>query len=72
MAAKTFLKRVAMVASLSAMVAGVTACAGDSGDTGSDTPSGLSGSVAVDGSSTVFPSQRLWQKSFKLRILMSR
>lgn len=69
MAAKSYIKRVAMTASLSAVVAGLAACGGGgSTDTGSgsSTPSGLAGSVAVDGSSTVFPITEAMAEEFQI------
>ena len=76
MAAKNYIKRVAMTASLAAVVAGLTACGGESGAPdagGSDTsgstvsvPEGLTGSVAVDGSSTVFPISEAMAEEFQI------
>lgn len=67
MTAKTIIKRVAMLASLGAMVAGVTACAGGDTDTsGADGASGLSGAVSIDGSSTVFPITEAMAEEFQI------
>lgn len=68
MAAKNFIKQFATIASLTAIVAGLAACGGEGGSPnagGADVPSGLSGSVAVDGSSTVFPITEAMAEEFR-------
>lgn len=70
MAAKKYIKRFAKMASLTAVVAGLAACGGDAGTPSSsgegEGASGLAGSVAVDGSSTVFPITEAMAEEFQI------
>ncbi len=71
MAASQYIQRLSSIAAIALLTAGLAACGGEKNDSaGSDstgeTPSGLSGSVAVDGSSTVFPITEAIAEEFQI------
>jgi phosphate transport system substrate-binding protein len=53
------------VALAAALVLGITACGDDDDDNGGDTPSGLSGTIRIDGSSTVAPLTSIAAEEFQ-------
>ncbi len=71
MAASQYLKRLSAIASITLLTAGLAACggtsdSGDSGSSGGEAASDLSGLIAVDGSSTVFPITEAMAEEFQI------